>query len=264
MANAPGRSSALRGHYWTVRTGALGRLPGLSAFVYPAPASIPWSTRGRVVRWGEVTLSGKWTRCGSHALLLVLHGLGGDADAPYVRHLAYFAARRGLDCLRLNFRGADRSGAGLYHCVASDDVALALADASLRDYRDVFVAGHSLGGQVALHYASGAPDPRLRAVAAVCPPLDLVALSPYLEVSAYRPLMLANMNRTYRRFFRRAVSSSGRCSSTPIAWAAIGGFTIGTTRSLPATAVSPTRSTTTSRAASAIAGLSCGSPPPRI
>jgi uncharacterized protein len=85
------------------------------------------------------------------------------------------AQAAGLGCLRLNLRGADRSGDDFYHAGLTADLDAALASDELREIERIFVLGYSLGGHLVLRYATGGPDPRVRAVAAICAPLALDA-----------------------------------------------------------------------------------------
>jgi predicted alpha/beta-fold hydrolase len=73
----------------------------------------------------------------------------------------------------LNLRGADRSGADYYHAGLTDDLEAALRSTALRSYDDVLLLGYSLGGNMMLRYLADRPDPRVRAAAAVCSPIDL-------------------------------------------------------------------------------------------
>ena len=84
---------------------------------------------------------------------LVVHGLGSEIDAPYVVAAAQAAEARGLSCLRLYLRGADRKGEDFYHAGLTADLHAALASPTLASYDRVFVLGYSLGGHVTLRYA---------------------------------------------------------------------------------------------------------------
>jgi len=93
----------------------------------------------------------------------------------------------GLSYLRLNMRGADRSGEDLYHAALTQDLRAVLASPDLARFSRVYVIGYSLGGHVALRWASEEPrDPRVAAVVAVCAPLDLA----YGARAIQRPLGL--------------------------------------------------------------------------
>nr|WP_240807352.1 alpha/beta fold hydrolase [Polyangium spumosum] len=110
----------------------------------------------------------------SETLLVVVHGLGGDVRSHYVLTAASAAEAAGLASLRLNLRGSDRTGEDIYHAAITQDLHAALASAELARYARVLLLGYSLGGHIVLRAATEKGlDARVRAVAAVCPPLDL-------------------------------------------------------------------------------------------
>ncbi len=119
---------------------------------------------------------------------IVVHGVGGSIASPYMQRAGVSLYRAGFHVVRLNLRGAGSSivdAPALYHAGLTDDVRVAI-DALLLDTRvkDVSVLGFSLGGNAALKLAGewGTSRPaRVRAVAAVSPPLDLAATSAMLH-----------------------------------------------------------------------------------
>ncbi len=157
---------ALSAHLWTVAP----RLGARAA----APPSEAWSTGLSDPLRGTVRLTGRLRREGDgETLLLVVHGIGGSADAVYAQRLAAAATRAGISCLRLNLRGCDRLGEDFYHAGLSGDLGVALASPQLAGFRQVVGIGYSIGGHLLLHYAATAQPPRLAALAAVSAPLDL-------------------------------------------------------------------------------------------
>jgi uncharacterized protein len=170
----------LGGHYWTLRPFASRRYLARRfpwAALRDTPALAPpqgWSAHVEDERWGRVRLSGLLHMpAGAKSVLLNLHGLGGNCQSAYVEPGVWAAAALGWACLRLNMRGADGSGEDFYHAALTADLHAALASPELSGFEHIYVLGHSLGGHLALRLASEAHDPRVRAVAAVCSPLDL-------------------------------------------------------------------------------------------
>src|SRR5262249_41613266 len=104
-----GLRGAALGHAWTIG-------PWLRHKLRPdsAPPSQPWSVVLEDRRMGSIQLTGR-LRHRSSSLLLVVHGLGSEIDAPYVVAAARAAESAGLSCLRLYLRGADRKGEDFYH-----------------------------------------------------------------------------------------------------------------------------------------------------
>ena len=183
----------LNGHLWTVgpRLAAALRPP-------PAPPSRGWETLLDDPRVGRVRLTGRLTEpAGAERLVLLVHGLGGSAESPYMRHAAHVAASLGLAALRLNLRGADRLGEDFYHAGLTVDLDAACASPDLARYASLLVLGASLGGHLALWWVLGQAPPRVERVAALCTPLDL-ALS---QRSIDRPERWL-----YRRYVLRSIS----------------------------------------------------------
>jgi hypothetical protein len=157
-----------------------------------APSHSHWETTLEDPDVGPVRLTGRMQEHpGARSLLLIVHGLGGSATSHYAIPAAVAAHARGISCLRLNLRGADLNGTDFYHAGLTSDLRAAIASVPAH-YERIDLLGYSLGGHVALRYAAESPDPRVRAVASVCAPLDL-------ELSA------TDFDRPVRAFYRRHV-----------------------------------------------------------
>ena len=135
--------------------------------------------------------------------VILVHGLGGSADAPYVLGAARLAYRAGANVVRLNQRncgGTEHLTPTLYHSGMSGDLAAVVRELVGRDgLPRVVVAGFSMGGNLALKMAGemgeGGPT-ALLGVCAVSPALDLKETARNLE----RP-----SNRLYQRGFVRGL-----------------------------------------------------------
>jgi predicted alpha/beta-fold hydrolase len=174
---------------------------------WPAPAGEAWSVVVEEPGRGPVVLRGLLRRAPeSRAVVVLLHGLGGNADSPYVRSSTAALTAEGVATLRLNLRGADPEGSDFYHAGLTADLAAAVASPELAAYERVYVLGFSLGGHLALRYAAERPDPRLRAVAAVSAPLELQPAQRAIDRFAawpYRAYVLGRLKRTYAEIARR-------------------------------------------------------------
>ena len=182
-------------HFWTLA-------PRLRHAVrpYPDPPAVGWSATVEDPVSGRVRLSGKLRDRGGDELLILLHGLGGSADSHYLRRGAPAVEAAGVSSLRLNLRGADRSGEDFYHAGLTADLAAALASPELARYRRIYVLGYSLGGHVTLKAATEGLDPRVAAVAALCAPLDLALSQQAIDsprAALYRRYLLAALADTY-------------------------------------------------------------------
>lgn len=140
-------------------------------------------------------------------VLHVFHGLGGSADAGYVRRLAARMHRKGWTIFAVNHRGAGEGrgfAAKPYHSGGSADVSAVLAQGRIR-YPEArhFAVGYSLSGNMLLlllgRPRSGETLPD--AAVAVNPPCDLEACSHAL---------LRGFSRVYdRRFVRILIDEIG-------------------------------------------------------
>lgn len=170
-------SPSLAGHFWTIAPKLRHRLRP-----WRAPAATPWSTTVHGPGGRAVPLTGLWrAEPGATAALLVVHGLGGNAHRDYMARAALAAHAAGMSCLRLELRGADRGGADIHHGGLWEDLQAALASPELEAHDELYALGYSLGGHLALRLAAGRPHARLRAVAAICPPLDLARCADWFD-----------------------------------------------------------------------------------
>src|SRR5256885_983432 len=201
--------SRLSGHGWTIGT-------WLRHTLRPdaAPASAAWSVVAEDPKLGPVRLTGRIRDERSKSLVVLVHGLGGDIEAPYIVSAAIAASAAGISCLRLNLRGADRSGEDFYHAGLTADLHAALSSSALDRFERIYLLGYSLGRHVTLRYAVEAPDARVAAVDAISPPLDLDLSARAFDRSGfdiYRRNVLRGLFDIYQGVARR------RAVPTPVA-----------------------------------------------
>jgi len=118
-----------------------------------------------------------------HAPLLVMfHGLEGSSDSHYAQAFAEQAALRGVTCVVPHFRGCSgelNHAPRAYHSGDFEEIDWILRRlAAEHPQRPLLAAGVSLGGNALLRWAGEMGQqaaPVVRAVAAVCSPLDLAA-----------------------------------------------------------------------------------------
>jgi len=192
-------------HAWTI-------LPSVLPLRAGAPRGEPWSTTLEDPDAGTITLHGELrVETGTRAsqCVVVVHGLGGSHDRPYCARAARAAQRAGFSCLRFSLRGADRSGQDFYHAGLYADLEAAVKSATLAQFERLYVIGYSMGGHVTLHYATHSIEPRVRAVAAICAPLDLERAAVHIDdwpCYLYRQHVLQGLKDIYREVAaRRAV-----------------------------------------------------------
>ena len=192
----------LASHLWTIA-------PRLAAMARPPlpPPGRRWRGSLHDRRLGEVELSGALSvPPGARHLLLLVHGLGGSAESPYLVKAARAAHEVGLASLRLNLRGSDRRGDDYYHAGLTEDLAAALASPDLAPFAAIALVGFSLGGHLALRYLTGQVEERVVAAAAVCAPLDLARGADEIDRPGrwlYRRYLLNHLFEIYERVAAR-------------------------------------------------------------
>ncbi len=92
----------------------------------------------------------------SHKLIILLHGLEGDAQRPYITGTAKLFNANGFDALAVNFRGCsgeENLQYRSYHSGETGDLKQVIAHVLEKDtYKEVYIKGFSLGGNVTLKY----------------------------------------------------------------------------------------------------------------
>ncbi len=162
------------------RETALGHVATVSGFArgvvrpHPEPAGEPFLAALSDPDHGPIPLTGHLANGQARSLVVVVHGMGGGITSPYAVRLAHAALDAGHAALRVHLRGASGDGSDLYHAGLGDDLAQLVRAPALARFERVAIVGYSLGGHIALRHAADGPhDPRLAAVASVCPPIDL-------------------------------------------------------------------------------------------
>jgi uncharacterized protein len=145
------------------------------------------------------------------AQIVFLHGLEGSCDAGYIKSFAQAALERGYGVHRSNLRtcgGTESLSETMYHSGLTSDTRHIIEQIRDRDLGPVFLAGFSLGGNVALKLAGELGETGLLAgVCAVSTPIDLAACVRTLD---------RRSNRLYARRFlgrlKQRIRSKARCS----------------------------------------------------
>lgn len=148
-------------------------------------------------------------------VVLLLHGLEGNARRYYALEIYRQLAQRGMRSVGMNYRscsGEMNRTARSYHAGATDDVAL------VHDWLDARfpgvakgMVGVSLGGNMLLKYLGergGEMAIRLRAAAAISPPFDLQVGAAFLE---------QGLSRVYVAGFLRSIQAKLRAKADLVA-----------------------------------------------
>ena len=131
--------------------------------------------------------------------VIIVHGFEGSTESQYMTGFAAKGVAAGMNVIRMNQRncgGTDCMAPVLYHSGLSQDVAAVAQNLIDNDHISRFaIVGFSMGGNLVLKLAGelGSQGPKqFRAVAAVCPSMDLAASSDALHLPS---------NRLYEQYF---------------------------------------------------------------
>jgi len=152
-----------------------------------------------------------WQKDRSALTLIVVHGLEGSSESQYMLGITRNALALGMNVVRMNQRncgGMDHCAPTLYNSGRSADVAAVAGNFVQRDGVPGFVLiGFSMGGNLVLKLAgewgSGGPA-EFRAVAAVCPAINLAAGADALHEPANRIYEYYFLLQLFQRFRRKA------------------------------------------------------------
>jgi uncharacterized protein len=150
-----------------------------------------------------------------HPTIILIHGLEGCAESPYILGLTRKAWLSGFNVVRLNQRncgGTEHLTPTLYHGGLSGDLRMVTHELVRDGMNAIWLAGYSMGGNLALRAAGEMGDGQaaFRGVMAVCPDIDPGACVTALERRSnwlYHHCFLASMKALLRR---KAVLFPGR------------------------------------------------------
>ena len=179
-----------------------GHLQTLGGFFLQRPILLP-APESRMVEVApgvQVLCHCHWQPERRRALtIIVVHGLEGSSDSGYSVGLAQKGLALGMNVVRMNQRncgGTDAIAPTLYNSSLSGDVAAVANNVVTQDRVERFaLVGFSMGGNLVLKAAGewGAKGPEeSRAVAAVCPAMDLGVSADALHLPS---------NRIYEEYF---------------------------------------------------------------
>jgi uncharacterized protein len=143
--------------------------------------------------------------------VIVVHGLEGSSDSQYMLGIAAKGLAAGMNVIRMNQRncgGTDALSPTLYHSGRSQDVAAVAQHLMDRDNISRFaLVGFSMGGNLVLKLAGEwgkQGPPEFKAVAAVCPSMDLAASADALHLRSNFLYESYFMWMLRRRFYAKA------------------------------------------------------------
>ena len=143
--------------------------------------------------------------------LIVVHGLEGSSDSQYMHGVARNGLAAGMNVVLMNQRncgGMDHCAPTLYNSSLSGDVAAVVRNILENDGVSRFaLIGFSMGGNLVLKLAGewgNEGPPQFRAVAAVCPAIDLAASADALHEPANRIYEYYFLMQLFQRLRRKA------------------------------------------------------------
>ncbi|MBC8371711.1 MAG: alpha/beta fold hydrolase [Planctomycetes bacterium] len=133
-------------------------------------------------------------------MLVMVHGLSGSSQSPYMLGIAQKAFLQGWSVIRVNIRncgGSEKRTPTLYHAALTDDVE-AVFEMIAKEFplAPIALTGYSLGGSIITHTVANwgsSPPEQLKAMVCVSTPFNLVSTS--------RTMHKGFMNRMYMKKF---------------------------------------------------------------
>jgi predicted alpha/beta-fold hydrolase len=115
----------------------------------------------------------------TNRVIVLLHGLEGHAQRPYITGTAKLFNENGIDAVGVNFRGCSGEPNRLfksYHSGATEDLDTVVRHLIAKyDYNEIYIKGISLGANMALKYVGENREipEQIKAVIAISTPADL-------------------------------------------------------------------------------------------
>jgi len=175
------------GHLSTIYSGAIRRVNGL----------VQERERLELSDGDFIDLDWSYSDTATSEVCILLHGLEGNAQRPYITGSAKQLNTHGIDTCAVNYRGCSGETNRLfqsYHSGATEDLEAVITHIlNKTKYTRIFLKGFSLGGNLALKYlGEGRPIPKeIAAAIAVSAPVNLHSslkelLKPKNKMYAYR------------------------------------------------------------------------------
>ncbi len=150
-----------------------------------------------------------WLKKNSSNLVIISHGLEGNAHRAYIKGMAKAFYDQGYDTLAWNYRGCGEEmnkQLRFYHSGATDDLDTVIDHASSR-YEQIFLVGFSLGGNLTLKYLGEKGDhvnPKIKKAIVFSVPMDLH--SSCIQIS--KPTNWAYSNRFLKSLKKKVIAKA--------------------------------------------------------
>jgi predicted alpha/beta-fold hydrolase len=134
---------------------------------------------------------------GSETVVLALHGLEGSSQSKYIISVLNYLNTQNIDGVTINFRGCsgeDNNKPYSYHSGKTDDVDLAISHLLAKNiYRNIFLLGYSMGGNIALKYMGTSKNmpAEIKGAMAISVPCDLEGSA--IKLESFHNILYQNM-----------------------------------------------------------------------
>ncbi len=119
-----------------------------------------------------------FSKVSSDKIAIVIHGLEGSSNSNYVKAMVKILNQNNMDAVAMNLRGCSGEPNrlyGSYHSGKTDDLQ-SVFNAISKSYKEIYIIGYSLGGNIALKYLGEIGmnyNNKLKKAATVSVPCDL-------------------------------------------------------------------------------------------
>lgn len=151
-----------------------------------------------------------WIENGHNKVLVLGHGLEGNSDAYYIKAMAKYFSLRGYDILAWNCPGCSTSqkDRAFYHSGATYLLDFVLQRVrSKKNYQQIYLAGFSMGGNIALKFLGEAKKKDLDNIAGA------VAISTPLHLESCSQALGKGFNRVYSKYFLKTLGRKVKVNS---------------------------------------------------
>jgi uncharacterized protein len=133
--------------------------------------------RERIATPDDDFLDLDWLNQGSEKVVIISHGLEGNTTRPYMKGMAKALYSSGFDVLAWNFRGCSEEmnrQLRFYHSGATEDLQTVVDHAIKKKYKEIFLVGFSLGGNLTLKFlGEKKPPAEIKKVVTISVPMEL-------------------------------------------------------------------------------------------
>ena len=139
-------------------------------------------SRKRVTTWDHDFIDLDFSKVGSKSIVILIHGLEGSSESKYILAAANEFNNEGLDTVSFNLRscsGEDNNLLQCYHSGKTEDVHFVVNHiVNTYNYKNIIIAGYSLGGNLTLKYMGEYADElssKIKGAIAVSVPIDIAS-----------------------------------------------------------------------------------------